>query len=310
MKPTLLIMAAGMGSRYGGIKQIEPVGAHKELIIDYSIYDALLAGFDRVVFIIRRDIERDFCESIFNRITKRIKAEYVFQDLTDLPAGFTVPAGRTKPWGTTHAILAARDVISTPFCVINADDFYGREAYQKIAGFFAGMKDGIHAGVLPCAMVGYRLGNTIPAKGHVSRGVCAVDAIGMLTEINERLHIEKHGGEIEYTTDDGTTWHGLSFNSDVSMNFWGFAPEIMPMLTEKFTAFLRANAANPNPKAESAIPVVVGELLSEGKITVKMLSSRDRWLGFTYPEDKDIVKKEMEGLTESGVYPSPLWEGR
>ena len=300
---TLLIMAAGMGSRYGGIKQIEPVGANGELIIDYSIYDAILAGFDRVVFIIRRDIEKDFREAIFDRIKAqgKIKAEYVFQDFNDLPAGFKTPATRKKPWGTAHAILAARPIINEPFCVINADDFYGREAYAKIAEFFGNLSPNDKG---KYAMVGYKLGNTISEKGSVSRGVCEADKESMIIEINERTKIEKRGNQIGYIIDE--KFNTLKPDADVSMNFWGFTGDLMPVLEQKFTEFLRENINSE--KAEYPIPVVIGEMLGTGAVSLKLLASRDMWLGFTYPEDKAIVKNEIAKMNKAGVYPTPLWK--
>ena len=312
---TLLIMAAGVGSRFGGVKQIEPVGRAGELIIDYSIYDAILAGFNRVVFIIRRDIERDFCDAIFNRIRGRIEAEYVFQDLDDLPAGFAVPDGRKRPWGTAHAILSARHVIHEPFCVINADDFYGREAFTKIAEFLRGQSlekfpftgEGVPSearrGSLDLALVGYKLGNTISEKGSVSRGVCVVKN-GMVTEIIERTKIEKRGEKIGYI--DGETFHDLPPNADVSMNFWGFAPNIMPILNEKFVEFLKTHGQHQT--AEYPIPTVVGELLQSHRATLQCLQTGAKWIGFTYPEDKATVRAEIENMISEGVYPSPLWK--
>lgn len=302
MNMTLLIMAAGMGSRFGGIKQIEPVGAHNELIIDYSIYDAKLAGFNKVVFIIRREIEKDFCESIFNRIKNHIDAEYVFQDLDDLPSGFTLPKERTKPWGTAHAILAARDVINAPFCVVNADDFYGRTAYQKIADFFRTLGNKSN---YKYAMVGYKLENTISEKGSVSRGICEVDQNSMVTEIVERLRIEKRNQILGYTL-DGNDFYHLRPDSDASMNIWGFTPDIMPVLQQKFIEFLRVNSNEL--KTEYPIPTVIGDLLKEDKITLRMLDTNDQWLGFTYPEDKTIVKSAIEKLNQQQIYPSPLWK--
>jgi len=289
-------MAAGMGSRYGGIKQIEPIGAYDELIIDYSIYDAKLAGFNKVMFVIRRDIEKDFCESIFNRIKKHIKAEYVFQDKDDLPAGFKLPAERTKPWGTTHAILAARKVIKEPFCAINADDFYGREAFIKIAKF-------LENGEATTAMVGYKLAKTLSTQGTVSRGVCAVDKNNMILSIDERYKIERRNGQI--VDIDGDNLHHIDEDAVASMNFFGFRPSVMPMLEADFAKFIKQNINNT--KAESPIPTTLNDLLKEGKITMQMLTSNDKWLGFTYPEDKVAIQAEIKQMVKSGIYPSPLW---
>lgn len=291
---TLLIMAAGMGSRYGGIKQIEPVGKHGELIIDYSIFDAIKAGFDKVVFIIRRDIEQEFKKSIFDRIGKHIKAEYVFQEK---------PQGeRTKPWGTTHAILAAKNVVKEPFCVINADDFYGREALVKMAEYLKQNKSSIGK----YAIVGYQVGNTMSGSGSVTRGVCVVDKNKMLTKIDERKRIEKHGDRIAFTLDDGTTWHQLAPNQTVSMNFWGFTPDLFPKLEQKFAEFFEANKNSMT--AEYPIPVTIDDLMKENKVTVEVLTSTDKWLGITYQEDKKQVVDEFAKFIKDGVYPSPLWK--
>jgi len=298
---TLLIMAAGMGSRYGGIKQIEPVGAAGELIIDYSIYDAILAGFEKVIFVIRRDIEKDFREAIFDRIQKKIKAEYVFQELGDLPVGFKLPEGRKKPWGTAQAIWAARGKINEPFCVINADDFYGREAYEKIAGFFKGLKKNSQG---QYALVAYKLAGTISEQGTVSRGICKADNLGNIVEINERLKIEKRGGTIGYI--EGESFTPLASDSEASMNFWGFTPDLMPVLEQEFKEFLTVNINDP--KAEYPIPVVIGKLLKDKAVTVNMLKSRGKWLGFTYPEDKAVVMAEIKKLAKAGIYPTPLWK--
>lgn len=303
---TLLIMAAGMGSRYGGIKQIEPVGACKELIIDYSIYDAVLAGFSKVVFVIRRDIEDEFCNKIYDRIKFHVDAEKVFQDLNDLPSGFTPPAGRTKPWGTTQAILAARHMIDEPFCIVNADDFYGREAFEKMSQFLGAMQPQ-PGNVLPykTAMVGYKLRNTISDVGSVSRGVAEVNGNGMVKEINERLNVEKRGNRFGYVIND--SFFEIDADHDVAVNFFGFGPEIMPLLHEKFAIFLQSNI--DNLKAEYQVPIALNELIHEGRITMKMMTVSDRWLGFTYPKDKDKVTAEITNLVNANVYPTPLWAG-
>lgn len=291
-----------MGSRYGGIKQIEPIGAHKELIIDYSIYDAVLAGFTKIVFVIRRDIEKDFCDSIFNRIKSqsKIEAEYVFQDLADLPGGYTLPADRVKPWGTTHAILAARKVITTPFCIINADDFYGRVAFVKMAKFLKALKPGSNQ----TSMVGYNLSKTISDAGSVSRGIAEVVDGNKIVKIDERLKIEKRGNK--YGWIDGDSFNELKPDSDAAMNFFGFGSSIMPMLEVKFAEFLSKNIGNP--KAEYQISIALNDLLKAGIITMEMMTTSDKWLGFTYPEDKIKVQSEIKELVESGTYPAPLWK--
>ena len=297
----LMILAAGIGSRYGGIKQIEPLGEHNELIIDYSIYDALLANFDKVVFVIRRDIEKDFCDRIFDRIRNHVKAEYVFQDLDALPGGFKVPEGRVKPWGTTQAILAARDVIDAPFCVINADDFYGREAFEKIAGFLENCKNSDRKHEY--ASVNYKLINTLSDTGSVSRGVCEIDGNDMIVQINERLCIEKIGTKVGYT--ENGIFNKLDPNVDVAVNYFGFTPDVMPLLEQKFIEFLKTKGSEL--KAEYQVSIAINDLMKAGKITMKNFSVNDPWLGFTYPDDKIKVMDEIRRMTKSGVYPSPLW---
>lgn len=282
---TLVIMAAGIGSRYGGIKQIAPVGAHGELIIDYSIHDAIAAGFTRVVFVIRREIEKDFCEAIYNRIKRRIKAEYVFQDIDDLPSGFSVPNGREKPWGTGHAVLAARNVVKEPFCVINADDFYGPDAFKKITKFFAGK-----ATERQYCIVGYKLVNTLTDKGTVSRGVCKANEKGFITDITEYRKIERQGAKIT----DLETGAVFTEGTDVSVNFWGFTPDIFTLLEKQFIAFLENNN---NPKTgEFWIPAVASALINSGDASVKLLTSNDTWRGMTYREELDKLKKEIAKL--------------
>ena len=291
-----------MGSRYGGIKQIEPIGANNELIIDYSIYDAVLAGFTKIVFVIRRDIEKDFCDSIFNRIKSqtKVEAEYVFQDISDLPGGFELPAERVKPWGTTHAILAARKVITEPFCIINADDFYGRDAFVKMAKFLAKLKPGDNR----TSMVGYNLSKTISDAGSVTRGIAEVTPEGQVTTINERYKIEKRGDKYGWL--DGEIYNELAPDSDAAMNFFGFGPSIMPMLEVKFAEFIANNIGNI--KGEYPIPVALNDLLAANIITMDMMTTTDKWLGFTYPEDKIKVQNEIKELVSSGIYPSPLWK--
>lgn len=285
---TLLILAAGMGSRYGGIKQIEHVGPNKELIIDYSIHDAIAAGFTRVVFVIRRDIEQDFREAIFNRIEKqgRIKAEYVFQDITDLPYGFSVSEKRIKPWGTGHAILAARHIINEPFCAINADDFYGPEAFRKIVGFFSG-KPTTHR----YCIVGYKLVNTISDSGTVSRGVCEVNSYGQIADIKE---FTKIGRQNDGVIIDNATGAVLAPDTDVSVTFWGFTPDIFGLLETEFAKFLEKNT---NPEiGEFWITVVVGGLIKSGKVTVELLTSKDTWLGMTYRQELPRIREAIANL--------------
>ncbi len=298
---TLVILAAGMGSRYGGLKQIDPVDEEGNKIIDFSIYDAIRAGFKKVVFIIKKENEADFRSCIGDIVSPHIKVEYVFQELTALPDGFAVPEGREKPWGTTHAILACRDVIDGPFAVINADDFYGQQAFKVLADYLNGdIREGEYA------MVGYRLANTLTDNGYVSRGVCNYDDKGYLIDIHERTHIEKRESGAAYT-EDGENFHPLTGDELVSMNFWGFTPGIIGELQGIFERFLK-NEVPSNPlKSECYIPVSVDELLKAGKATVKVLSSPDKWFGVTYKEDKPMVVASVEKLKEEGRYPRKLW---
>lgn len=284
---TLLILAAGMGSRYGGIKQIEHVGPNKELIIDYSIHDAVAAGFTRVVFVIRRDIEKDFREAIFNRIEAqgKIKAEYVFQDMTDLPSGFSAPKTRLKPWGTGHAILAARHIINEPFCAINADDFYGPQAFRKVAEYFAGKKT-THR----YCIVGYKLVNTVSDSGTVSRGVCEVDACGQITDIKEFTKISQQNGVII----DNVTSTVLAPDTDVSVTFWGFTPDIFGLLETEFARFLERHTNLET--GEFWITVTVGELIKTGIVTVELLTSKDTWLGMTYRQELPRIREAIANM--------------
>ena len=304
-KPILLVMAAGMGSRYGGLKQIDPVGQCGEIIMDFSIHDAFNAGFRKVVFIIKREMEKDFREVIGNRIEKIMEVQYAFQCIDDLPDGYSVPEGRTKPWGTGHAVLAAREYIDAPFAVINADDYYGVEAFRKIYDFLETAEDDQKQHF---AMVGYSLMNTLSEHGHVARGVCSVDEKGMLSGITERTRIEKCDDGAEFTEDDGNTWTSLGEKTIVSMNMWGFTRSLMDGLKADFPKFLD-NAIKTNPlKAEYFLPFVVNDLLDEGKADVTVLTSPDKWFGVTYKEDKPIVVAAIKKLTENGVYHSPLWQ--
>lgn len=302
-KPILVVMAAGMGSRYGGLKQMDPVGANGEVILDYSVFDARRAGFETVVFIIKHEIEEDFKAKIGSRIEPYMNVRYAYQSLTDLPEGYAVPADRVKPWGTSQAILAARDIIDAPFAVINADDYYGVECFQKL---YAYLTQPHKAGEY--CMVGYLLKNTVTDHGSVARGVCQADADGKLITINERTRIEKFPGGIHFTEDDGTTWTDLPEDTLVSMNMWGFQPELVAELGKRFPAFLD-NALKTNPmKGEYLLPNVVRDLLAEGSATVDVLSTPDKWYGVTYHEDKAGVVAAMAEKTAEGVYPAPLWK--
>jgi len=303
---TLVVMAAGMGSRYGGLKQIDPVGPSGEVVLDYSAYDALRAGFDRVVFIIRRDIEAAFRERIGRRIEGAADTAYVFQSLDQVPAGFGVPAGRSKPWGTAQAILACRDAVATPFLAVNADDYYGRTAFEAMAGYLGGGPAGRSADGY--AMVGYRLENTLSEHGTVARGVCEATAGLDLVGIRELLKIKRFPDGVKYTLNDAD-WLPLDPASWTSMNFWGFTPALFDELGRLFPEFLRKNAANIL-KAEFLIPEVVGQLIRENRARVRILPTRERWFGMTYPEDRPLFKAAILELVQAGVYPRDLWAGR
>ena len=297
MQPTLLVMAAGMGSRYGGLKQIDPVGPNGETIIDYSIYDAMRAGFGKLVFVIRKDIELPFRETVGARFERRIPVEYVFQELDKIPAGFSVPEGRTKPWGTTQAVLAAADVIHEPFAVINADDFYGAESFRVLA-------EHLQSGSQDYAMVGFILRNTLSDFGSVARGVCRVNAQGFLEGVEELTSIVRDGDRARNTAPDGTV-RRLSGEEPVSMNYWGFTPRIFAQLRDLFRRFLERNATDL--KAECYVPVAVNELIATGEARVKVLHSRDPWFGVTYREDRPRVIESIRRLIDAGTYPGALW---
>ncbi|MCI8859385.1 MAG: nucleotidyltransferase [Lachnospiraceae bacterium] len=299
-KPVLVIMAAGMGSRYGGLKQIDPIDEQGHIIMDFSIYDALAAGFEKVVFIIKKANEAAFKESIGNRISKKIQVEYVYQELEKLPAGFFVPEGRKKPFGTGHAILCCKEVLDGPFAVINADDYYGKHAYQAIYDYLVSHQDDQ---LYRYTMVGYALKNTLTENGHVARGICKTDAQGFLTGIDERTHIEKRGAGAAFTEDEGNTWTELSMESTVSMNMWGFSQSILKELESGFVEFLKNDLPKNPLKAEYFLPFAVDGLLSEGKASVQVLTSQDKWYGVTYKEDKEMVVKAISELKKQGLYP-------
>ena len=300
-KPALIIMAAGMGSRFGGLKQVTPVGPCGELIIDYSIYDAIAAGFGRVVFVIKKEIEETFKEHIGNRISRQIPVSYVYQELDRLPEGFAVPEGRKKPWGTAHAVACCRGVVEGPFAVINSDDFYGRGAYEEIYRFLTEHETPHHY-----AMLGYQLRNTVTEFGSVARGVCHVQD-GMLLDITERTKIFKRGQDAAYT-EDGETFVPLSGDTQVSMNFWGFTPEILDEIWDAFPAFLTENLPVNPEKCEFYLPTFVGSRLAEGKVRVRVLPCMETWHGVTYKEDLDSVKAAIGQLKREGKYPARLWE--
>lgn len=303
-KPVLVIMAAGMGSRYGGLKQIDPVDGEGHIIMDFSIYDAVRAGFEKVVFIIKKENEKDFREGIGNRMEKQIQVEYVFQELSNLPAGFQVPEGRVKPWGTGHAVLSCLSVVDGPFAVINADDYYGPQAFQKIYDFLISHEDGEK---YQYTMVGYLLKNTLTENGHVARGVCDITEDGKLAGIRERTRIEKRAGGPAYTEDEGESWTGIPEDTVVSMNMWGFTASMLSELNARFADFLKENLEKNPFKCEYFLPFVVDELIQKKKAEVTVLKSEDRWYGITYKEDKPVVTEAVRCLKERGVYPQRLW---
>lgn len=304
-KPVLVVMAAGMGSRYGGLKQIDPVDKEEHIIMDFSIYDAVRAGFKKVVFIIKKENEADFKAAIGDRISKIIEVAYVFQDLNNLPEGYSIPEGRVKPWGTGHAILSCLDEVDGPFAVINADDYYGSHAFQMAYDFLSQNEEGDTYSYM---MVGYKLENTLTDNGHVARGVCVTDEDGHLVKINERTHIEKREDGAAYTEDDGKTWVEIPEGSTVSMNMWGFSASILKELKDRFSKFLDENLESNPLKCEYFLPFVVDELLTEKKATVKVLKSMDKWYGVTYKEDKPVVVAAIQKLKDEGLYPQKLWE--
>ena len=302
-KPVLVIMAAGMGSRYGGLKQLDPVGSHGQLIIDYSIYDARRAGFETVVFIIKPEIEADFKAAIGDRVSRVMDVRYAYQLKEDLPQGYSVPAGRVKPWGTAHAVLAARTLIDGPFVVINADDYYGPEAYRKIFNYLSSHRDG---DMYEYVMVGYLLKNTVTENGTVARGVCGETADHCLTQVTERTKIAK-GEPPRFTEDDGRTWTELPGDTVVSMNMWGFTHSFLDEALARFPAFLDRTLAENPEKGEYYLPAVVSQLIDEGKARVKVLRSEDKWYGVTYREDKPDVVAALAQKTAAGLYPDRLW---
>lgn len=301
-EPILVIMAAGMGSRYGGLKQIDPVGAHKELIIDFSIYDAIKAGFKKVVFIIKKQDEEEFKEAIGNRIGQFIQTTYAYQDINNLPEGFKAPADRTKPWGTGHAILACKNIVNEPFAVINADDFYGEHAFKAMYDFLQNAQD---SQTYNYCMVGYSLENTLTEHGHVARGVCEVNNT-YLTSICERTHIAYHEAAVQFLED--SVWTPVSKDSIVSMNLWGFTPSIFTELEKSFKPFLEEALATNPLKSEYFLPSVVNTLIQNQSATVKVLHSTDKWYGVTYKEDKPVVVNAIKHLQNQGIYPNKLWE--
>ena len=302
MKPTLFLLAAGMGSRYGGLKQLDGLGPNGETIMDYSIYDAIRAGFGKIVFVIRKDFEEQFRTQILSKYEGKIPAELVFQSLDALPEGFTCPEGRVKPWGTNHAVLMGKDVIKEPFCVINCDDFYGRDAFATIGKFLSELPEGCQN---TYAMVGFRCCNTLSENGSVARGVCMYDDHHHLKDVVERTEIMRVDGPICYKDEEGK-WIPLEENVPVSMNMWGFTPEIFGILEKGFAEFL--GALKDQTKGEYLIPTVVDQLIQTGVCNVTVLESRDKWFGVTYKEDKPLVVRSFRELIDAGVYKERLFD--
>ena len=306
-KPVLVVMAAGMGSRYGGLKQIDPVGSYGEAILDYSLYDAHEAGFETAVIIIKKAIEKDFMETVGKRLEKcPMEIRYAFQELDkELPDDFQIPAERMKPWGTSHAVLCAKNEIDgAPFGVINADDYYGKSAFRVLYDALDKAEDTDRYNYF---MVGYQLGNTVTDNGSVARGVCQTDDMDYLTDIVERTRIEKYEGGIHFTV-DGENWEDLAFDTPVSMNMWGYTPSFLKEIEARFPKFLLEDVPKNPAKAEFFLPVTVGDLLKEDKATVKVLRSADKWYGVTYAADKPVVVAALKEMTDAGKYPDGLWK--
>ena len=303
MKPTLLLLAAGMGSRYGGLKQLDGLGPNGETIMDYSIYDAIQAGFGKIVFVIRRDFEEQFREQVLSKYEGHIQAELVFQSLDALPEGFSVPEGREKPWGTNHAVLMAKDVIKEPFCVINCDDFYNRDAFKVIGKFLSELPEGSKN---KYAMVGFRVGNTLSENGTVARGICSKDDKGNLTTVVERTEIMRVNGPVCYKDENGE-WVAVEDNTPVSMNMWGFTPDYFEHSEEYFKEFLADPKNISNLKAEFFIPLMVNKLINEKTSTVQVLDTTSKWFGVTYAADRQDTVDRIQKLIDEGVYPSKLF---
>ena len=303
MKPTLFLLAAGMGSRYGGLKQLDGLGPHGETIMDYSIYDAIHAGFGKLVFVIRKDFEQDFRDKVLSKYEGHIPCEIVFQSLDALPDGFTCPEGRTKPWGTNHAVMMGQHVIHEPFAVINCDDFYDRDAFQVMGKFLSSLPEGSTG---KYAMVGFRVDNTLSESGTVSRGVCEYDDNHHLTSVVERTKIQRIDGVVKYL-DENDEWVALPDNTPVSMNFWGFTPDYFAHSNEFFKTFLSDEKNMTNLKSEFFIPLMVDKLINDGTATCEVLETTSKWFGVTYPEDRPEVVAKFEKLGADGVYPEKMF---
>ena len=301
-KPCLVIMAAGMGSRYGGLKQMDPMDEQGHIIMDFSVYDAREAGFEKVVFIIKKEFEDVFRRTIGDRVSRSMEVAYAFQNLNDLPEGFSVPESRVKPWGTAHALLSARQVVNGPFVAINADDYYGKQAFRDQYRFLTETED--ESSRYHYSMSGYHLANTLTENGHVSRGVCTTDARGYLTDIVERTRIEWKDGVPAYTLDEGVTWTSLPAETPVSMNMWGFGRSFLAETEARFADFLNRGLAENPMKCEYYIPSVVHELLAAGRADVRVMTTPDKWYGVTYKEDKPMVQKAIADMKARGLYPA------
>lgn len=302
MKPTLFVLAAGMGSRYGGLKQLDGLGPNGETIMDYSIFDAIRGGFGKIVFVIRKDFEKDFREKILSKYENHIPVELVFQSVDKLPAGFTCPEGRVKPWGTNHAVLMGKEVINEPFAVINADDFYGRDSFTVLGRWLSELPEGAKNRY---CMVGFRVGNTLSESGTVARGICSTNDEGCLTTVVERTEIMRVDGKVCYKDEQGA-WVAVDDNTPVSMNMWGFTPDYFKYSEDYFIDFLKNNL--DNLKAEYFIPLMVNKLINEGTATVKVLDTTSKWFGVTYAADRQGVVDKIQSLVDAGEYPSKLFE--
>lgn len=304
MKPTLFLLAAGMGSRYGGLKQLDGLGPNGETIMDYSIYDAIHAGFGKLVFVIRKDFEQDFREKIILKYEGHIPCELVFQSLDALPEGFTCPEDRTKPWGTNHALMMGESVIKEPFAVINCDDFYGHDSFNVMGKYLSELPEGSKN---VYSMVGFRVGNTLSESGTVSRGVCGTNEKQLLSSVVERTKIErKEDGEVKYL-DENEQWVAIPDTTPVSMNFWGFTPDYFNYSTDFFKAFLSDPKNMSNLKSEYFIPLLVDKLINDGTATVEVLDTTSKWFGVTYPEDRQSVVDKIQALVDTKVYPERLF---
>ena len=302
MKPTLFVLAAGMGSRYGGLKQLDGLGPNGETIMDYSIFDAIRGGFGKIVFVIRKDFEKDFREKILSKYENHIPVELVFQSVDKLPAGFTCPEGRVKPWGTNHAVLMGKEVINEPFAVINADDFYGRDSFAVLGRWLSELPEGAKNRY---CMVGFRVGNTLSESGTVARGICSTNDEGCLTTVVERTEIMRVDGKVCYKDEQGA-WVAVDDNTPVSMNMWGFTPDYFKYSEDYFIDFLKNNL--DNLKAEYFIPLMVNKLINEGTATVKVLDTTSKWFGVTYAADRQGVVDKIQSLVDAGEYPFKLFE--